>query len=155
MKPSVVAAALGIAESTIRKYAGEYSEFLSPGGAGGNGKHRDFDDHDVRVLKLITDMRNADTSPEDIDVTLQSLKASNWERLPALDANAASIVPSPGALVTAQKDRDIMQREIELLREQIADLKAERADRDELLKRLHRAEMLVELYEQGRLKPKE
>jgi len=100
-------------------------------------------------------MRNADTSPEDIDVTLQSLKANNWERLPPLDATASSIVPSPGALVLAQKDRDVMQREIELLREQIAELKAERANRDELLKRLHRAEMLVELYEQGRIKPKE
>jgi DNA-binding transcriptional MerR regulator len=157
MKPSAVAAALGIAESTIRKYASEYSEFLSPAGAGGSGKHRDFADHDVRVLKLVRDMRAENASQEDIDVTLQSLKSNNWERLPALDDNAMSIIPSPGALVAAQADKSVMQREIELLREQLervdAERKVERADRDDLLKRLHRAELLLELYESGKLKP--
>ncbi len=159
MKPSAVAAALGIAESTVRKYAGEYAEFLSPGGAGGGHRHRDFAEHDVRVLKLIRDMRAENSSAEDIDVTLQSLKSNNWERLPALDEDAKSLVASPGALITANAEKGIMQREIELLREQIerldAERKAERADRDELLRHLHRAETLLELYESGRLKPKE
>jgi len=159
MKPSSVAAALGIAESTVRKYASEYAEFLSPGGAGGGHRHRDFAEHDVRVLKLIRDMRVENTSQEDIDVTLQSLKNANWERLPALDDSAKGIVASPGALIAANAEKGVMQREIELLREQIeridAERKAERADRDELLKRLHRAETLLELYESGRLKPKE
>ena len=157
MKPSAVAAALGIAESTVRKYAGEYAEFLSPGGAGGGHRHRDFAEHDVRVLKLIRDMRAENTSSEDIDVTLQSLKSNNWERLPALDDTAKGIVASPGALIDASWRNDVLQREIELLREQIeridAERKAERADRDELLKRLHRAETMLELYESGRLKP--
>lgn len=157
MKPTAVAAALGIAESTVRKYAGEYAEFLSPAGAGGSGKHRDFSDHDARVLKLVRDMRAENTSQEDIDVTLQSLKANDWERLPALDENASGIIPSPGALVAAQAEKGIMQREIELLREQLertdAERRAERADRDDLLKRLHRAELLLELYESRRLKP--
>ena len=104
-------------------------------------------------------MKAGNTSPEDIDVTLQSLKSNNWERLPALGDNAKGIVASPGALITANADKGIMQREIELLREQLdaanAERKAERADRDELLQRLHRAETLLELYESGRLKPKE
>src|SRR5664279_1647362 len=119
MKPSAVAAALGIAESTVRKYAGEYAEFLSPGGAGGGHRHRDFAEHDVRVLKLIRDMKAENSSLEDIDVTLQSLKSNNWERLPALDDNAKGLVTSPGALITANADKGIMQREIELLREQL------------------------------------
>ncbi len=159
MKPSSVAAALGIAESTVRKYASEYAEFLSPGGAGGGHRHRDFAEHDVRVLKLVCDMKAENTSPEDIDVTLQSLKSNNWERLPALDDNSKGLVTSPGALIAANAEKSVMQREIELLREQLeavnAERKAERSDRDELLQRLHRAETLLELYESGSLKPKE
>lgn len=159
MKPSAVAAALGIAESTVRKYASEYAEFLSPGGAGGGHRHRDFAEHDVRVLKLVCDMKTENASAEDIDVTLQSLKSNNWERLPALDDTSKGLVASPGALIAANAEKSVMQREIELLRERIellnAERKAERADRDELLQRLHRAETMLELYESGRLKPRE
>lgn len=175
MKPSAVAAALGIAESTIRKYASEYAEFLSPSGAGGSGKHRDFAEHDVRVLKLVRDMRGENASQEDIDVTLQSLKANNWERLPALDDNASAILPSPGALVTAQTEKSVMQREIELLREQLdreiellrgqfdreidrleSGAKTEIAKRDqriiELERKLARTETFLDLYKSGELK---
>jgi DNA-binding transcriptional MerR regulator len=163
MKPSAVAAALGIAESTVRKYASEYAEFLSPGGAGGGHRHRDFAEHDVRVLKLICDMKTENTTSADIDVTLQSLKSNNWERLPALDETSQGLVTTPGALMVANTEKSVMQREIELLRERIESLKAEReaeqeavrSDRDALLQRLHRAETLLELYESGRLKPKE
>ncbi|MEO8396902.1 MAG: MerR family transcriptional regulator [Chloroflexota bacterium] len=163
MKPSAVAAALGIAESTVRKYAQKYSEFLTPGGAGGEHKHRDFAEHDVRVLKLIRDMSVASTSPDDVDVTLQSLKSNGWDRLPALDESAKGLVASPGALVAANADKGVMQREIELLREQMDILKADGKDeRDQLNaqindlgRKLSRAETLLELYESGRLKPKE
>jgi hypothetical protein len=70
-----------------------------------------------------------------------------------LDGNMLALIPSPGEALAAQADRLVMQKEIEMLREQIADLKAERADRDELMKKLAEAETMIKLYESGRLKP--
>ena len=106
--------------------------------------------HDVRVLKLIRDMKYEHVGNEDIDTTLRSLQTGGWERLPALDGNTKAIMPMPGAVLAAQSDKGALLREIEIWRE-LAEKAT--ADRDELLQRLHRAETLLELYEQGRLKP--
>lgn len=158
MKPSVAAATLGIAESTIRKYATDYADFLSPSGAGGDRKHRDFDDRDVRVLKLIRDMYAAGTNADDMDVTLQSLKSSDWERLPDLDESARNIVPAPGALMEANRHNDVLLGEINILREQLE--KAEKrseADRKEVIdlqRKLAQAELRIDLLNSGELKPK-
>jgi DNA-binding transcriptional MerR regulator len=152
MKSSAVVTMLNMPESTLRKYARDYSEYLSPAGTGGAGRHRDYTDHDIRVLKLVRDMKLQNVSNDDIDVTLGSLQAGGWDRLPALDESAKSIIPAPGALIAANADRGAMQREIDLLREMLDEAKA---DRDELMRRLHRAETLLELYQTGQLKPKE
>ena len=162
MKASQVVTALNLADSTVRKYAEQYAEYLSPSGTGGGGKHRDYTDHDVRVLKLVRDMKFQNISPENIDITLQSLQQGGWERLPALDDDAKAIIPSPAAVVAASAEKSAMQREIEVLREMLdrSEERAQRAideaqsDRDELLHRLHRAELKLELYESGELKPK-
>jgi DNA-binding transcriptional MerR regulator len=158
MKPSVAAATLGIAESTIRKYATDYGDFLSPAGAGGDRKHRDFDERDVRVLKLIRDMYAAGTNADDMDVTLQSLKSSDWERLPQLDETARSIVPAPGALMEANRHNDLLQGEINVLREQLEKAEARNAaDRQEVIdlqRKLAQAELRIELLNSGELKPK-
>jgi len=42
MKANAVVTALNIADSTVRKYAEQYAEYLSPSGTGGGGKHRDY-----------------------------------------------------------------------------------------------------------------
>ena len=153
MKPSNVAAALGIPEATLRKYATDYAEFLSPAGAGGGGRHRDFNDHDLRILKLIQEMRAANQTSHDIDVTLQSLKAGNYERLPALDENAAAIIPAPGALVAASVDNAVLQMKIEMLQEQLRGREADRDRITELEAELRAARREIALYESGRLKP--
>lgn len=154
MKMSAVVTALNAADSTVRKYATLYSDFLSPSGMGGGGKHRDFTDHDVRVLKLVFDMLAAKQSEDSIHATLRSLEAGGWERLPPLEGNSAlAIMPSPSAVIEMQQERAVMQKEIDMLREQLAELKAERADRDDLVKKLAEAETMLRLYESGRLKP--
>ncbi|MEO8391474.1 MAG: MerR family transcriptional regulator [Chloroflexota bacterium] len=165
MKSSAVCTVLNMADSTLRKYAQDYAPFLSPGASAGAGKHREYTDHDVRVLKLVNDMKIAKQTPEDIDVTLSSLQANDWERLPALDGNSSAIIPAPAAMIEAQVDRAVMQNTIDMLREQIETIKAEhretleferlqRADRDVLVKKLAEAETMLRLYEDGRLKPK-
>ena len=150
MKASAVVNALNIADSTVRKYADLYAEFLSPSGVGGAGRHRDYTEHDLRVLKLIRDMKYEHVSNEDIDATLRSLQVGGWDRLPALNDNTKAIIPAPGAAIAAQSNREALVREIEIWRE-MAEKAA--ADRDELLGKLHRAETMLELYESGRLKP--
>jgi DNA-binding transcriptional MerR regulator len=153
MKISALVTALNISESSVRNYATQYSEYLSPSGMGGGGKHRDFTDHDARVLKLVRDMKFQNIDADNIEITLRSLQQGGWERLPPLDGDMKALIPSPGAQIEAQAERAVLVREIELLREQIADLKAERADRDELVKKLAEAETMIKLYESGRLKP--
>lgn len=150
MKSADVVKLLNLNDSTIRRYAQEYGEFLSDAGAGGSGHHRNFTEQDVRILRQIHNMKAERARPEDITDALRSLEALNWEPLPALDNATQSIVPTPGALVAAGQRESAMQREIDLLREM---LEKATGDRDDLLRRLHEAEQLVRLYESGRLKP--
>lgn len=150
MKPAEVAKLLNLHDSTLRRYSLDYADYLSPSGAPGEGHHRDYTDRDVQVLSYILEMKTKRVSPENIAATLGSLKASNWARLPPLDKALESIVPTPGALIDAGHEKSAMQREIEVLREMLAEAKA---DRDSILARMHRAEALLELYQTGKLKP--
>ena len=81
---------------------------------------------------------------------MRSLQDGSWERLPTLDENALALIPAPAAMIAAQTERAVMKKEIEMLREA---LDKATTDRDELLKRLYRAEMRLELYASGELKP--
>lgn len=161
MKSNALVTLLRCSESTIRKYAGDYADYLSPLAQAGAGRHRDYTDHDARVLKLVIDMKAAKQTEDSIHATLRSLQANGWERLPALDNDALAVVPSPAAMLAVQTERAVMQKEIDLLREQIERAEAvhkdERtaltADRDELVKKLAEAETMIKLYESGRLKP--
>lgn len=149
MKSNELVKLLNVPDSTLRRYAQEYAEYLSPV-AGGAGHHRDYSEQDARILRLILDMKGKRTKPADIDVTLSSLRAGNWERLPALDEASKSLIPTPDALITAGLRESALQSQIDLLREM---LEKATTDRDELLRRLSRAETLLELYQQGQLKP--
>jgi DNA-binding transcriptional MerR regulator len=160
MNSSALVAVLRAPESTIRKFASKYAGYLSPSAQGG-GRHRDYTDLDARIIRLIIVMKRENQTDENIETTLSSLQASNWERLPQLDETALSVMPLPGGQIIAGMKESAMLREIEvmqrdherevnMLREMLKD---ERADRDELLRRLHEAEQLVRLYESGRIKP--
>lgn len=134
-------------ESTLRKYAQDYAEYLSPIIS---NRHREYTEQDARILRLIVDMKSERVKPQDIEATISSLQAGNWERLPALTEADQSIIPAQSTVIALQADKSALQREIEVLREM---LKAERADRDEIVARMHRAETLLELYQTGKLKP--
>ena len=49
-----------------------------------------------------------------------SLQAGGWERLPKLDENALALIPTPAAMITAQTERAVMQKESDMLREQVS-----------------------------------
>lgn len=161
MKSNALVTLLRCSESTIRKYAGDYAEYLSPLAQAGAGRHRDYTDHDARVLKLVIDMKAAKQSEDNIHATLRSLQANGWERLPALDSDALAVVPAPTAMLALQAEKSAMQREIDVLREMLesirTDLRGQVAERDgriiELERQLARAQMRIEMYESGELKP--
>lgn len=153
MKAHELIKLLDIPESTMRKYAQDYDEYLS---SPISKRHRDYTDQDARILKLIVEMKAKRTEPENIDATLSSLQAGGWQQLPEL-AEASSIVPTEQNLVAAKATMSAMQREIDVLREMLDRAEereaAKSADRDNLLRRLERAETLLELYKSGELKP--
>jgi DNA-binding transcriptional MerR regulator len=147
MKSNELVKLLNIPESTLRKYAQDYAEYLSPSTA---NRHREYTEHDARVLKLIVDMKTERVKSQDIEVTLSSLKSGDWRQLPALDEVSKSIIPTQANQVAALEEMSALKREVEVWRELY---EKATSDRDELLKSLSEAETLVRLYEQGRLKP--
>lgn len=60
----------GISHETVRRWAEEFQQYLSPDATPGTGKHRVFNDDDLEVMALIADMRRKNRSPEDIAAAL-------------------------------------------------------------------------------------
>lgn len=84
MKVSEIAKLLNIAPNTPRKWASEFSEFLSPTGAGGNGVHRSFSSEDARIIAWIALLKAKNTTPDEIRLILRSAQKANWRDLPEL-----------------------------------------------------------------------
>jgi DNA-binding transcriptional MerR regulator len=165
MKPGDAAKFLGVDRSTITRWtAHEFRQYMTPGAQGGSGKNRVMTDRDLRVLYLIKTLKDTNTPAEEIHTALQQLERDGWEGLPAMPAAPSAMAEFPVVPVAASDaalsaERRALLREISFLQQRIeqleTDLKAERTDRDELVKRLARAETLLDLWETGRIKSKE
>jgi DNA-binding transcriptional MerR regulator len=165
MRPSEVAAMIGIAASTIRAWSvGEFKPYLSPTGQGGEGRARNLTEHDVRVLNLIATMKHEGARVEHIHGQLRALQANDWEELPPLpDApvNVASVpmVPAAAADKALDAERRSLLREIARLEERIEALEGRLDDTSgelsEALQKLAAAERELEFWRSGRLKPDE
>lgn len=159
MKSNELVKLLNLPDSTLRKYAQDYAEYLSPSTA---NRHREYTEHDARVLKLIVDMKAEKVSPDNIEVTLSSLKAGDWSQLPALNESSKAIVPTQDNMIAAQNVISRLEAQVETMsndhRREVERLQAmmkdATADRDDLLRRATEAELLLKLYESGRLAPK-
>jgi DNA-binding transcriptional MerR regulator len=166
MKPHEIAALLGVAPPTIRAWSTEFSKFLTPSAAGGNGRHRDYTELDLRILSVARNLRRSGTPSDEVHATLSALQANDWQGLPSLPEMASdtplpmqsvAMVPAAAADALLDETRRSLTREVALLREQIEKLES-RAMEDRgtiinLNRRLAEAEQLVRLYESGRLKP--
>lgn len=62
----------GLSHETIRRYSLDFLEFLSEGANPEEGKHRAYDESDLRVFALIASMKTANHSNEDIKATLKA-----------------------------------------------------------------------------------
>lgn len=97
--PSQVARHLGTSGTTIRSYAAEFSEFLSPSATPPPGKPRQFTEEDVSTLETIYIMRGQQASPEAIVAALRDGQRLELDRPAAADDTPAEVVT--GAFTTA------------------------------------------------------
>lgn len=168
MKPHDIAGYLEIAVPTVRQWASEYKEFLSPGAAGGDGRHRDFSDLDLRVLNFVRQEKRKSVPAPEIHLALRRLQEDDWESLPFLSErpNVAQVpmVPEAAAHAALDAERRALLREIVLVRELLEKSEAEGKHKDEVIgeqtkeikeltKQLAEVETELKLYRSGRLKP--
>ena len=140
---SQVAKRFGVADQTVKNWAAEFAQYLSPTATPEAGKRRAFTAEDVAIMALVHEMvgRGRDT-----DAAHAALQAGRRGA-----ANALTMAKEGDSLIAVQRERDMLQGAVIELRSQ---LDKATADRDELLSKLARAEMRIELLESGELKPK-
>lgn len=165
MKPHEVAARLRIGGSTVRAWSNEFGQYLTPSAQGGNGRYRDFIDHDVQVLHYIKSLRNASVPVEEVHLRLQQMAANDWADLPPLSTAPPSMMPLPVVsedMVQAER-RNLLQhlaqsqqRVVELekrIAEQQDEKEALLREISELKEQMGEMRIELKLYREGRLKP--
>lgn len=139
-KPGDVARLLDIKENTLRRWVTEqdFGQYLSSRAQGGSGSHRAYTEQDVRILALIAEMRQTNTSTEEIHASLRSLRSAGWAGLPDIPAappgvEPVSMIPREAAETSIEVQRQAWRRELQLLQDRIEtledELTRERTDR--------------------------
>jgi DNA-binding transcriptional MerR regulator len=105
-----------VAPETVRNWSEEFSRHLSVTANPGKGRHRNFTEDDMRVLGLISDLKNQGLMYEDIHAALDNGQRGEPPNFPPDDLQAL--------VVTDQKQQSIIQ--LQQLELQIANLKQER-----------------------------
>jgi DNA-binding transcriptional MerR regulator len=174
MKPNELAQWLNIATATIRLWAGgEYGRYLSPTGAGGDGRARLFSEQDARIMALINDMKMRGSRREEIHTELQRLQAEDWRDLPEMPTAPIGVKTerlypeeavkqitiaqqsSASAQIAALQTRiDELKQELAAERERHESaLTAEREKSERLLRELAEAQTELRLWREGWRKP--
>jgi DNA-binding transcriptional MerR regulator len=168
MKPSEVARILEIAPTTVRAWSTEFSDMLSAGGAGGDGRFRDFTDDDLRILYFIQQEKRSSVPAAEIHESLRQMQARDFVGLPYVPERPSvarvPMIPAAAAESALDAERRALLREVAFLNEHIDKLEqqlvAERADKEKLLRelgdmhgQLSEARTELKLFRSGRLKP--
>ena len=117
----------GVSRETVRKWAIEFEQYLSPGASPPKGQYRSFTDDDVRALALVSQSKDIGLTYEDVHA---SLKAGHRAE-PKTDI--AEVLPS--------SDR----RHVVVLKKRINDLE-QRLDETE--RRAERSDMKAEMLQE-------
>jgi DNA-binding transcriptional MerR regulator len=172
-RPAEAARLLQIPPATIRSWAMEYAAFLSPGGAGGSGRWKTFSDTDLRILHHINILKRGGMTSAEVQAALAVMQANDWQGLPQLPeapttVDNVPVVPTAAAEAALSAQTQALLREIQGLKERLENVEAQlaeeqaarRTDTAALLReltevrvKLGEAELLIKLYESGRLKP--
>ncbi|MBX7254447.1 MAG: MerR family transcriptional regulator [Candidatus Promineofilum sp.] len=92
----------GVSSSTIRNWAVDYGEFLSPGASPPAGQPRQFSEEDMRVFSTVAVLRGQLVEPVDIRAALSDGRRMEPVAPPPDDAPAAEDV-TPASAVTLYK----------------------------------------------------
>lgn len=112
MKPSDVSSRIGISAVTVRGWSNQFARFMSPTGAGGDGRHRDFSDVDVRVLQYVKTEKARGQSADEISESLALFQANGaLEDLPLPHENPHSDVPML-PVAAAEESRKLLLAQI-------------------------------------------
>lgn len=167
MKPSDVSTRVGISAVTVRSWSNQFARFMSPTGAGGDGRHRDFADSDIRVLNYIKTEKARGQSGEEIVASLEALQANGaLDDLPMPDESHHSDVAML-PVAAAEEARKLLLAQIAMLESRASGLERQlsaeqagrRADNEKLLREmgglqsdLSEAKTLLKLYrKRGRI----
>lgn len=98
-----IARLFNVARETIRKWSVEFSDFLSPNATPGQGKTRQFDENDMAVFALVSEMKAQGKVYDDIHF---ALKAGQRGTIPAAVQN---LIPAdvPRSLVLQTQIREL------------------------------------------------
>lgn len=144
MKPSDVSTRVGISAVTVRSWSNQFAPFMSPTGAGGDGRHRDFSDVDVRVMFYIKTEKARGQTGEEIAQSLTLLQENGGlEDLPMPDERHLSDVPML-PVAAAEEARKLLLAQIATLENRVGSLERQlsveqagrRADTERLLREM-------------------
>ncbi len=100
----------GVSRESVRRYTIEFQDFLSADATPtAEGKHRVYNDDDLRVFALVTRMKSLNQSDEDIKATLS---AGERDDLPSLLTQGSTLNPSL-QLTIARQEIDNLQSKLE------------------------------------------
>ena len=118
-----VAALFQITTETVRVWAQEFAEFLSPDANPGGKRNRRFDEDDLTVFALVSDLKTIGKTFQDAHVAL-----SNGQRgvFPEVSDRALAVLDA--------KDKHAIAVQVERLQNE---LEAVRLERDQLLDKLN------------------
>ena len=167
MKPSDVSTRVGISAVTVRSWSNQFARFMSPTGAGGDGRHRDFSDADVRVMNYIKSEKARGQSGDEIAASLETLQSNSaLDDLPMPDESHHSDVAML-PVAAAEEARKLLLAQIATLENRVNNLERQlsseqagrRADCEKLLREmgdmqsdLSEAKTLLKLYrKRGRI----
>lgn len=177
MKTKELADWLGVSAASIRLWAtdDEFARYLSPTGAGGEGKTRAFSDEDAQIIAYIALLKRQGLNRDEIFLTLDQMQQDDWLNLPPMPPAPSSMrslrmIPEMAADTALSSQKTSMLREIAILEDRVEDLeerlsdeRSKSSEKQEALLReiadlrakLERSNTIIELYEEGRLKPKD
>lgn len=98
-KPQHLTVLYNISLEAARQWAIEFQDYLSPTGKPGKHKHRQYTDEDMKVFSLISEMKGAGRTYEEIHL---ALKAGQRGDLPVMPPEQVS------AIATTDRERSLV-----------------------------------------------
>jgi len=152
MKTHELAKWLGLSPNTVRVWTrGEFKTYLSPSAQGGDGRYRNFEEHDARIVAFIAALKQQNTPAREIHMALTQLQSRNWEDLPPMpaappDAGPVAMIPREAAERAIDTQKSALMRQIAVMEERVEDLTLQ-LEQEREQHQLERRQLQTELVE--------